>query len=585
MANSILDTGSLLAMDVGSVSTRAILFDIVDGRYRYLASGESQTTQGEPFFNISEGIRIALDQLQAICGRRFVGEDEQLIIPSRVDGAGVDSFVATFSVGEPINIVAMGLLEDISLDSAVELAETISSRLRGVISLNDRGNTETRMNMIAGVKPDLVIAAGGIDKGASHAVKKMMDAVGLACYFMPKETRPEILFVGNQEIKQELISSLENITPIHHAENIRPELDTKQIEPAQEFLSRMVVRINERRLAGVTELNAWASGRLIPTSTAFGRVIKFLSEAHTSPKGVLGIDLGASAITLSAAFNGRLIQGVYPQYGLHPEKISAIENYDLREISRWLIYEISDEQVREYLVNKALFPAFLPVSAEELDIEQAVARQSMRKTLRGFARRWPNTAHLFQGNLLPEMEPILASGSIFSKSPGAAQAALLLLDGLQPTGVTTMILDQNHIAPLLGAAAEVNPILAVQLMDTSSFTHLGTVISPVGKARSGSPVLRMKIAFSNGRESNLEVKQGALESLQLPYGQSAMIQLQPLQKFDVGMGAPGRGGTLRVSGGLLGVIIDARGRPLEYPVDRSRRRELVKKWLWTLGGR
>jgi hypothetical protein len=81
------------------------------------------------------------------------------------------------------------------------------------------------------------------------------------------------------------------------------------------------------------------------------------------------------------------------------------------------------------------------------------------------------------------------------------------------------------------------------------------------------------------------VKQGNLEVLQLPYGQTGRIQLQPLHRFDVGMGAPGRGGGLRVMGGTFGVIIDARGRPLSLPDDCSRRQELFKKWLWTLGGR
>jgi hypothetical protein len=41
---------------------------------------------------------------------------------------------------------------------------------------------------------------------------------------------------------------------------------------------------------------------------------------------------------------------------------------------------------------------------------------------------------------------------------------------------------------------------------------------------------------------------------------------------------------VRVVGGALGVVIDARGRPLRIPEDIGRRRDLFKKWLWTLGG-
>jgi hypothetical protein len=160
-----------------------------------------------------------------------------------------------------------------------------------------------------------------------------------------------------------------------------------------------------------------------------------------------------------------------------------------------------------------------------------------------------------------------------------------LLDGLQPTGVTTLVLDQNHIASALGAAAAVNSVLAVQVLNSNSFLYLGTVISPVGRARPGTPVLRLKMTYESGHETSLEVNQGGFEALPLPYGQTARLQLQPLHRYDIGMGAPGRGGSLRVMGGSLGVIIDARGRPLSLPGDRAKYRELSKIWLQTLGGR
>jgi hypothetical protein len=150
--------------------------------------------------------------------------------------------------------------------------------------------------------------------------------------------------------------------------------------------------------------------------------------------------------------------------------------------------------------------------------------------------------------------------------------------------VTTLVLDQNQIAPALGAAAGVNPLLVVQVLESNAFLHLGTVIAPVGHARPGSPVLRLKMVYESGHTANLEVKQGALEVVPLPAGQTARLQLQPLHRYDVGMGAPGRGGGLKVMGGALGVIIDARGRPLALPDDLNRRKDMYRKWLWTLGG-
>jgi hypothetical protein len=160
---------------------------------------------------------------------------------------------------------------------------------------------------------------------------------------------------------------------------------------------------------------------------------------------------------------------------------------------------------------------------------------------------------------------------------------LILLDGLQPTGITTLVLDQNHLSSALGAAASVNPVLTAQVLGSSTFQNLGTVICPVGDARPGTPILRVRITPDGGGETTMEVKAGALEMLRLPNGQRAQLQLQPLHKYDVGMGGAGRGGSLRVVGGALGVIIDARGRPLPLPSDPGRRREVIGKWRWTLG--
>jgi hypothetical protein len=41
---------------------------------------------------------------------------------------------------------------------------------------------------------------------------------------------------------------------------------------------------------------------------------------------------------------------------------------------------------------------------------------------------------------------------------------------------------------------------------------------------------------------------------------------------------------MQVTGGALGIVFDGRGRPLDMPSDPVRRRELIKKWNWTLGG-
>jgi hypothetical protein len=377
---------------------------------------------------------------------------------------------------------------------------------------------------------------------------------------------------------------MQGLANVYLAPNIRPTLDLESLDASQVEIGKVYGQVRSRQIPGVEELNQWSGGRLLPTSTAFGRTVRFISKAHSTKKGVLGIDVSASSTTAAAAFDGHLVLGVYPQLGLGSGLADLLDHTTLREITRWLTIEVNDGYVREYIQSKFLHPGCLPARAEDLQIEQAIARQVMQSAIKMASRGFPAQA-LSQGEgLLPWVEPILATGSVLTQTPSLAQSALMLLDGLQPTGVTTLVLDQNQIAPALGAAAAVNPLLAVQVLESNSFIHLGTVVSPVGFSRPGTPVLQLKLIYQSSHETTLEVKQGALEILPLPSGQNARLQLQPLHRYDVGMGAPGRGGSLRVMGGALGVIIDARGRPLELPDDHQVRRELLRKWLSALGG-
>jgi hypothetical protein len=74
-----------------------------------------------------------------------------------------------------------------------------------------------------------------------------------------------------------------------------------------------------------------------------------------------------------------------------------------------------------------------------------------------------------------------------------------------------------------------------------------------------------------------------LTLLPISLGRKARLRLEYSNDTEIGMGHSGIS-SLNVVGGVLGTIIDARGRPLILPVDAARRRDLIKKWLWTLGG-
>jgi hypothetical protein len=159
----------------------------------------------------------------------------------------------------------------------------------------------------------------------------------------------------------------------------------------------------------------------------------------------------------------------------------------------------------------------------------------------------------------------------------------MLLDALQPVGVTGLVLDKSRLVAPLSTVAMVNPLAAAQVTERDALHNLGTVVAPVGSAREGEIALKFKIAYEDGRSLEVEVPYGSLEVIPLATGQTADLELRPTRRFDVGLGTRGQAGTTKVEGGVLGIIIDARGRPLPIAQDPTEQREKVQRWLWDMG--
>jgi hypothetical protein len=254
---------------------------------------------------------------------------------------------------------------------------------------------------------------------------------------------------------------------------------------------------------------------------------------------------------------------------------------------RWLPFDIKPGEVEAVITEKELHPASLPQDSRELLLEQAIAREALRATLASARTGWPAELSGPRPPLMPwHLDPIIGAGSILGRAPRPGQAALMLLDALEPIGVTTLMLDPFGLMPALGACALVQPLATVQALGAGGLVTLGTVVTPVGRAKPGTIVLKLRMKYENGGDLTVEVTAGSLEVLPLPSGQKARLNLWPSRGIDVGRGGPGRGGgSIDVMGGSVGLIIDARGRPLAsaLPFDPGKRQERVQQWLWDMG--
>jgi hypothetical protein len=582
--SSIPEVEIILAVDVGSTNTRASLFDVVDGRYRLVATSEANSTVGPPLFDLSEGVHLAMDRVQEITGRRLVDDTENIIMPATGFGAGVDLFVASISAGPKVKTILAGLMPGVSMTSAHRLAESAYLDIVGEITLVDRRRKEEQIDLILSSRPDLVLVVGGTDGGASDPLFQLIELIKLAVGLQPETQRPRVVFSGNRSLDALVVDRLATITSVAVTPNIRPSLEKEDLAPARLRLAETLFEIRSSKITGYEELKQWTSGALLPTAEAFGRLVRYLSKIYDPDKGVLGVDLGASQVTIAAAFEGELNLSVNSRLGTGMSVNGLLKGGDLSRIMRWLPLEVSESQLKDYIYNKEIRYSSVPTTIDELHIELALARELIRQALFIARPTWPEGKDSRSSLLLPEVEPILAGGAALARAPRPQYAALVLLDALQPTGVSTLVMDPYSLAPTLGAVAGPLPLATIQLLEAGVFVSMGTIVSPYKKGRAIRRLLTYRLEYEDGSPTKGgEINQGQIAFLPLGLGEYGRLTLNPERNVDAGLGMAGRSGTLRVAGGTLGVIIDARGRPLVLPDDLGQTIEMNQRWLWEIG--
>lgn len=581
---------SILAADCGSVQTRVVLIDVIDGQYRFVAKGESPSTVEPPHSDITLAIRRAIEQIEETTGRLFLNEEGQLLIPEQPSGHGVDAFVAASSAAAPLRLVLVGLSQELSLASARRAASFTYVAIEDVISLGnslgERRDVEDTIRLIQRHRPDLILIAGGIDGGTTSSIIEMARMVAMACSVLkedkPKEAQPRIIFAGNTDVRAD-VAAIIGSEELRAVDNVRPTLNLENLAQASEEIEICYRERKMETIPGFDTLSSWSPVPVLPTARALGYVVQYLAHQWDSGKGVIGIDIGGTTTTIAAVLGGRFSLHTRSDLGMGPTIDHILTEVEIDDILRWLPFELEPAEAHNIILNKHLRPATVPQTREELLLEQAVGREILRLALAEARTHWPEGPSAPYPDLAPFFEPIIGGGGMLVNAPHHGQAALILLDALQPIGVSTIVLDATSLATPLGALATFQPLAAAQVLERDAFLNLGTVVAPVGTAREGESVLRLKINYGGGMALDVEVAYGSLEVIPLPLGQTAVLNLEPLRGFDVGWGVKGKGVPLQVNGGTLGIIIDARGRPLPLPTDSEEGRTKMQRWLWDMG--
>lgn len=611
---------SILVADCGTVFTKVSLLGLVEGQYRLMARGEAPTTAAAPHQDITKGIVQAINEIEFITGRHFVA-DGRLISPEQSSGDGADLFISTMSAGGPIRLLVMGAvdsaLEDLAaqavsglyaetfaLPSPSYLVATRSAPLSvgaGAMASSTPGiqgqwtpdridlEWERQLVRIRELQPHAALIVGLADGPAgptplqeacqlvNNAVQERNKSLNGSASATSSSQDASIvplpvLYAGAPQYVEAVRRMLNGYAEVTRVE---PLVSQERLGPTSMAATALYEREVIRRIPGYDHMLSWSSSAPVATASSLSSLVRFLAQHYAM--NVTAVDAGGTTTTvMMAGERGEFLPLVSAGLGVGPGLGAVLEKAGLQRIARWLSFRITEDELRQYVLNRMLHPQVIPTSLRDLQIGQAFAREAIILTVEATKQ--------YQFNQF-DADLILATGGVLAHSPKFGQAALMLLDALQPRGVTSMVLDRTMLISQLGAVATIAPIAAVQVNENDAVMHrLGTCVIPYGDLPQGRVAIRVGIEYSNGRQVTAEVMSGSIEIIPLRINEQALLTLYPASTVDVGLGPGERARAAEeIDGGLVGLVIDARGRPLVFPTDETERHARIVQWMQVFG--
>lgn len=544
---------SFLAADFGSITTRVVLVDVVDGQYRLVARASGRTSIGYPLDNVNVALHQIVKNVGELTGRSFVDGAGNIITPEDANRHGVDYFLTTASAGRPMRAVIAGLMPDISIKTARRVLNAASIQVADVVHVSDDRDEEARVNAFILNTPDLIFICGGTDGGATEQLQAMIDHIRLAVEVLPQVLRPFVIYAGNATLAGYARDTLSPHATIIITPNIRPFMDRENTGPARFALGQAYDAYASKENYG-TSFRAIAENSasgILPTAPGYAVAVEYFSRLRQ--QDVLAIDVGSSSTILAGTFGGVTDVIVAPATGVGHGAARLIEQVNLDDIHNTLPFYATDDIIEDYALNKTLHPAMIPLGLRDLYIEHALVRAAVQLQLDEARRTW---------STLPEHDPvapglIISAGAPLTGTGNPAYDLLLVADSVQPVGIVDVKADPHGLLAAVGAIAGTHPEAVAQLLDGPNLDHLGTIVAADGEARVGRPAMSLKIKTQDGEVYEHVINGG--DVFALPLQRTGLLDVRI--KLHGNLRINGRRSLrAKLSGGSAGLLFDARGR-------------------------
>ena len=589
---------SILATDCGSTTTKAILIENINDEYRLTFRGEAPTTVEAPFEDVTKGVLNAVMEIEELSGKKII-VSEKIISPSN-DNIGVDIYISTSSAGGGLQMMVAGVVKSMSGESAERAALGAGSIVMDVMASNDGRLPHEKIKRIRDLRPDMILLSGGIDGGTVSHVVELAEILAAANpqprlgqnYQLP------VIYAGNKVAQPDISRTLKEKVDLDIVDNIRPVLETENLEPSRDKIHDLFMEHVMQQAPGYKKLTSWTDAPIMPTPGAVGSLIEMIAEKENI--SVVGVDIGGATTDIFSVFQKKFNRTVSANLGMSYSICNVLAEAGLDNVLRWVPFDINRKELTNRIGNKMIRPTTVPQSLEELFIEQAIAREALRLSfiqhkefavgLKGVQKERTISDAFDQSSSgaslvnMMDLDLIVGSGGVLSHAPRREQSAKMLIDSFMPEGITQLAVDSIFMMPQLGVLANIDKKnlgeearnAALEVFHKDCLIRLGTCITPIGKVKNESTVLTIKLTFSNGEKIKKELKRNELHRIKADY-EEVTAELIPHKKMDIGSGIGERIKTT-IYGGLVGIILDGRDRPISIPNDPQERLSSLKNW-------
>jgi uncharacterized protein (TIGR01319 family) len=587
---------TIVATDCGSTTTKAILIQKTPDGYRQTYRGEAPTTVEAPFEDVTRGVLNAIVEIEELSGRKIL-DGETIITPSGADGdpkVGVDIYISTSSAGGGLQMMVAGAVQSMTGESAQRCALGAGAIVMDVLASNDGRLPHEKIERIRSLRPDMILLSGGTDGGTVTHVVEMAEYIAAA------EPRPRLgmsyklplIYAGNKDARDRVQEVLGEKTALTITENIRPLLERENLAPARNKIHDLFLEHVMAQAPGYKKLISWAGAPIIPTPAAVGMIMETL--ARRDGINLIGVDIGGATTDVFSVFQGIFNRTVSANLGMSYSISNVLAEAGLANIMRWVPFTIEEQTLRNRIKNKMIRPTTIPQTLDELQIEQAIAREALRLALahhRSLAtglkgvQQERTISDIFEqrasGATLIDMlklDLIVGSGGILSHAPRRVQSMLMMVDAYEPLGVTTLAVDSIFMMPHLGVLSTVNEQAATDVFVKDCLVYLGTCVAPIGQGKNGERCMDYTVTFAGGRQAESgTLAFGDVRLIPLESDEQGQLELRPVKHVDIGEGK-GTPTTRAVKGGVVGVLLDGRGRPIQLPTDSQARVTALTRW-------